>query len=171
MRLNAMISIIENSDFYSNLDKIILELWNQIYFQMKAHIHQIMTRNPVVIDENTSCSEIIHLFHKHPFEHLPIVNQAHVLVGIVSKIDVYSKLIDLAKDSTGREYTRLLLEKTPAKDIMSKNPVCLNPESTIDEVLEIIRIGGFHAIPVVSNEQVVGIVSSSDIMNYIVKGS
>ncbi len=53
-----------------------------------------------------------------------------------------------------------------ARDIMTGNPECVTPRSTLQEAARLMRDGGFGAIPVVNDEsslEVVGIITDRDI--------
>ena len=53
-----------------------------------------------------------------------------------------------------------------ASDIMTSNPECLTPDSTVQEAARLMRDGGFGAIPVVNDQnslEVVGIITDRDI--------
>ncbi len=53
-----------------------------------------------------------------------------------------------------------------ARDIMTGNPECLTPDSTLQQAARLMRDGGFGAIPVVeddSNRRVIGVITDRDI--------
>lgn len=53
-----------------------------------------------------------------------------------------------------------------ARDIMTTDPECITPETTLQEAARLMRDGGFGAIPVVedtSSRKVVGIITDRDI--------
>ena len=52
--------------------------------------------------------------------------------------------------------------------VMAKNLVTVNSKSTIKEVAEILAKKEFHALPVVDNNELVGIVITTDLINYLI---
>ncbi len=53
-----------------------------------------------------------------------------------------------------------------ARNVMTSNPECLTPDSTLQEAARVMRDGGFGAVPVVNDQQqleVVGIITDRDI--------
>ncbi len=53
-----------------------------------------------------------------------------------------------------------------ARDIMTRNPECLTPDSTLQEAARLMRDGGFGALPVVNDQkalEVVGIITDRDL--------
>lgn len=76
------------------------------------------------------------------------------LVGIVSQGDcairAYLKSLDIAKTSVAQ--------------IMTSNPLTVKPTDTIDHCMAIISSRGIRHLPVVSNNQVLGVVSVGDVV-------
>jgi CBS domain-containing protein len=67
-------------------------------------------------------------------------------------------------DDSDTVYTKL-----SAGDIMTSNPVTLGPESTIEEAAKILAAGRYRALPIVENKTVVGIVTTADIIRYLMQ--
>jgi CBS domain-containing protein len=53
--------------------------------------------------------------------------------------------------------------------VMAKNIVSVSSETTIKETAEILAKREFHAIPVVDDEKLVGIVTTTDLINYLLE--
>jgi CBS domain-containing protein len=49
------------------------------------------------------------------------------------------------------------------EDVMTPEPVCVTPDTSQKKVLEILGEGKFHAVPVVEDGNVVGIITNKDI--------
>jgi len=54
----------------------------------EKQIEKIMTKNPITINERTSVATAAHMMIWEGIEVMPVVNQAHKLVGIISRQDV-----------------------------------------------------------------------------------
>ena len=52
--------------------------------------------------------------------------------------------------------------------VMAKNLVTVNSKSTIKEVAEILAKKEFHALAVVDNNELVGIITTTDLINYLI---
>ena len=52
------------------------------------------------------------------------------------------------------------------KDIMTSNPYSSTPDATIKDIASVLSKGKFRAIPIVENENVVGIVSTEDLIKH-----
>lgn len=55
------------------------------------------------------------------------------------------------------------------EQVMTKKLVTISPEATIKEAAEILATHEFHALPVVHNQLLVGIVTTTDVMKYLLK--
>jgi len=81
---------------------------------------------------------------------------------------------DIAGIITERDYTRNVILKgktspeTPVRDIMSENVICVTPEQSILECLEIMSEKRIRHLPVVENDQLVGMISIGDLVKRII---
>jgi CBS-domain-containing membrane protein len=60
-------------------------------------VEDVMTENPVTIDEQTPLDEIVHLMHKHGVKRLPVIN-GQALVGIVTRSDILQAVASMARE-------------------------------------------------------------------------
>lgn len=67
---------------------------------LRRRAHQIMTRNPVCLDEEASIRQAIALFNGNAVSCLPVVNAGGVPVGIVSWRDILRVLDDPCEEET-----------------------------------------------------------------------
>ena len=52
---------------------------------------------------------------------------------------------------------------------MAKNLISVNSNSTIKEVAEVLSKKEFHALPVIDDNKLVGIVTTTDLINYLIE--
>lgn len=131
-------------------------------------IKNIMTENPLSIDTEMRVSEIIKLMDKNEFDHLPLLDKEGKLKGIISKNDLYHHALRLLKSTSGKSYSEKLLYTTRAKEIMTTDPVVVACDQNIDFATELLLQDKFHALPVVEDMRLVGIITSKDILESIV---
>jgi CBS domain-containing protein len=55
------------------------------------------------------------------------------------------------------------------KQVMKKHIVTVSTSNSIKEVAEILASKEFHALPVVDNNKLVGIVTTTDLIKYLLK--
>lgn len=71
-----------------------------------------------------------------------------------------------------RDLVRLTAERGPAAlsltvgDVMTRNVVTCEEKSTLDELMEMMTTGRFRHLPVVENDQLVGLISIGDVVKY-----
>lgn len=127
-------------------------------------ISSIMTKEVTTLGPTATLMQIKHIFDRDSIHHIPIVENEQ-LVGIISKSDflfflhgfetsLYEKLRD-----TNR------LKSYLAKDIMVKGIAKLESTETIRTALEVFKINILHALPIVDDGQLVGILTTHDIIN------
>ena len=103
------------------------------------------------------------LFDGHNIHHIPIVGFKKI-IGIISKSDL---LHFLRGSGRGRgdeilEATRLRAWKV--EELMNKEVFTLQQEDTIMRALDIFKNNQIHCIPILDNEELVGIVTPHDII-------
>ena len=125
-------------------------------------ISTIMTTNVKCVSPSQKLVDIKHIYEQRNFHHHIPVTQDKKLVGIVSLIDFVRRLNDAGLDDNEAVY-----QKLSAADIMTRNPFYVTSDTSIKEVSQILAKGEFHAIIVVDNNAVSGIVSSSDVIQYL----
>jgi CBS domain-containing protein len=55
------------------------------------------------------------------------------------------------------------------EQVMVKKIISIKPSNSIKEVAEILAKSEFHALPVVDKNELVGIVTTTDLINYLLK--
>ena len=54
------------------------------------------------------------------------------------------------------------------EQVMAKNLISVKSSATIKEVSEILAKKEFHALPVIDDNKLVGIVTTTDLINYLI---
>lgn len=126
-----------------------------------------MTPNPIVIDPEVSILDALHIMKENKVRRLPVVAHGK-LVGIVTEKDLRESP-SLKATSLSIYELNYLLAKTPVKEVMTKNPITVTPETTIEEAAVIMRDNQISGLPVVEDGKIVGIVTETDIFDMLVK--
>jgi CBS domain-containing protein len=127
-----------------------------------------MSTNVVSLHLNNSLSDAERLFSKHKIRHIPVVRNKDI-IGIVSLTDL---LRISFVDSYGTKETEVdtaIYNMLSIEQVMAKEPVHVSPQRTIKEVTEILSQNEFHALPVVDNHELVGIVTTTDLLQYLLE--
>ncbi len=117
-------------------------------------VSEIMTTDPVTITAESSVSEALEAMADLNIRHLPVTEEG-ALSGMLSDRDLAA-----LRNKPGA------LDSTTVADLMSGDVACVDPESDVSDVIEIMLEAQVGAVPVVSAEsqQVVGIVSYVDVL-------
>ncbi len=121
-----------------------------------------MTKDPVTITEDTSMIKAIHIMKEKRFRRLPVVTQGK-LVGMVTDRDLKEASPSKATTLDVHELYYLLAE-LQVKEIMSRNPLSVIQDDTVEHAAQLMLEHTFSGLPVVDkSEQVVGIITQSDV--------
>lgn len=131
-----------------------------------APISTIMVTDLVTVNPEDSLLVVKKIFDTHTFHHLPVVRYRKI-VGIISKTDFNHFTGGLSHSTQDRMVDDSRLEQTKAEDIMTKGIGKLEPDDRINVALEIFSKNWFHALPVVQNDELVGIVTTQDVIKSI----
>lgn len=98
--------------------------------------------------------------------HVPVVTAENKVVGIISDRDVLRLAPSMLSGLTQEEYNRVF-ETTPVKVVMTKNPITIAPDAPIAKAVAMLHIKKIGALPVVENEKLVGILTTTDLLGLL----
>ena len=124
-------------------------------------IKEIMTTELVTAKAEDSVNRIRQIFDANNFHHLPVIENGNVLIGIISRQDINKVVQLLAYDAKDAKHGPMR-----AKDIMSKSPMLLDPEDTIGLAADVFMTNKFHALPIVEDDKLIGIITTHDLLSY-----
>ena len=126
-------------------------------------ISSIMTSDPISLDPNHTISDVRDVFKNNRIHHIPIVTDGK-LMGIVSKSDYLFFRKGFAVSETEENIETLRLSAFNVSHIMTKKVAHLSSNDRISVAIEIFKENLFHAIPVVDDGMLVGIITTYDIL-------
>ena len=107
------------------------------------------------------------LMEANQIRHLPVVS-GDKLLGIIS-------LTDILRISFGANYgqeglvDKAIFDSLSLSHVMVHNPKVISSDTTIREAAEILGKEEFHALPVVDDNNLVGIVTTTDMIKYLLE--
>lgn len=131
----------------------------------RVHVSSVMTKNLVKLKLSDELSTAENLFKKHKIRHLPVVEGDHI-VGMLSLSDLLRISFADAVDEDGEEVETTVYDMFTIEQVMTKKIVTVKPDTSLKEVAEIFVNREFHALPVVDKENLVGIITTTDIIRY-----
>jgi CBS domain-containing protein len=128
----------------------------------------IMTRQVVTIQPDMSISHVHDIFEKNTFHHL-LVKEHGQVVGVISKSDYYQIRYMLSVSWAGEVRVLEWFADLCVRDIMTKKPVCIESTDTIGLAADIFMVNRFHCLPIVDDGELVGVITSHDLLAYAYK--
>lgn len=127
-------------------------------------VSQIMSKHVHTVTPNQTLHEARELMEQYNIRHAPVVVDK-ALVGILSRTDIMRASWGLTRQEE-REH-RELLQGISVSAAMSSNPLMVAPHTTIREAAEVFAEMDMSALPVVQNNELVGIVTTTDLIRYL----
>lgn len=118
----------------------------------------VMTIPVVSARANASARDIVLQLTTGLYSGMPVTEGNGKVIGIITELD----LLDAVNN--GKE-----LVKTTASDIMTKEVTTIAPDTPISEICKLMNEKNIIRLPVVKNEKLVGVVSRSDILRYLIE--
>lgn len=126
----------------------------------------IMTKNVVCVSPEQFIIDVKHIYEKKKWHHhIPVIENEE-LVGMVSLIDFMYNIAGAGINDDHKIYKELRV-----KDIMTQKPFYLTTRATIEDVAKVLAEGYYHAVPILENNKIAGIVSTADIINYFLSNN
>ncbi|MGD8344169.1 MAG: CBS and ACT domain-containing protein [Desulfobacterales bacterium] len=125
-----------------------------------------MSTPVVTIAEDDSMHKAIRLMSDHSIKTLPVLKNDR-LVGIVTDRDLKRAS---ASDATSLAFYELLdiISKIKIKQVMTKDPVTVHPEYTIEEAANLLRQKRISGAPVVDDQnRPVGVITKEDLFKVL----
>ena len=133
--------------------------------KQRVPVSQIMSKKLITLTPTQSLYEAERLFKKHNIRHIPVV-EGYTLIGIVRYSDLLR--ISFADMTYGEEeVTSVVYDLYSIPQIMAKTPLTVSADTSIKEVAEILSAQSFHSIPVVEGDKLVGLVTTTDLIKYL----
>jgi CBS domain-containing protein len=129
-------------------------------------ISKIMTKNLTTLHEADPVSKIRKIFEGERIHHIPVVS-GEKLIGMVSWNDFMRVSFGEFGNQDSRGLDAILDHTYKMQDVMTANPVSIPASGTIRDAARILGTQSFHALPVVEEEKLVGLVTSTDLINYL----
>ena len=125
-------------------------------------VQDSMTREVGVIPPQATAREALALCRERRIRHLPVLEDER-LVGIVSDRDLRSATPALGDPARAEALGRIVVSEIMASDVTTAQP-----EDPIEEAANEMREKKIGCLPVVEGDALVGIISSSDVMEALV---
>ena len=135
----------------------------------KKHVRDLMSRPVRTLERNDILSIADTVMRNERIRHLPVLDDAGRLVGIVSQRDLFLNALvrALGHGTVARDRA---LGSIAVKEVMTEDVVTATPETPITAAAQMMVDRKIGCLPVVEGNAVVGILSESDIVAAVARG-
>jgi len=145
-------------------------------------VKEIMSRNPVTVRPTLSIHELAELFIEKDVSGAPVVDEQGRFLGIVLEegvifqdkkvhlptfINVSLGFLTLGAKSFEEEIKKVTAKTV--KDIIEDGTITVSPDADIEEVATLMVDKGRYYLPVLEQDNLVGVVTKKDIVRAIAK--
>ena len=122
-------------------------------------LQKLMKRPCITLDEDSSIKNLVYTLNKNKVGCVIVTpSTSSFPVGIVSERDLV------------RNYDKILNNKyTKVRDVMTKNIIFCNKNTSSKELMEIMSKNKIRHIPIIDQQKLLGIVSIGDVVNRIIE--
>lgn len=136
-----------------------------------SNVSEIMEQDIISINGNDSIQEALDVFRTIKIRHIPVMTYG-ILVGIISHSDIFN--IDrikrlLNEEPIDEDLDDSYLGNLKVQDLMISDPVTIASTEEVKTASSIFANSQFHALPVMEDNKLVGIVTSTDVIRYYLK--
>jgi len=119
-------------------------------------VEEVMTRNIVSIDCNDTVLDACKVYSKHRVGSLVVMDK-NIIVGIVTERDTIERVILQNRDP----------KKTKVREIMSQNIKTIHALAPLEKAAQVMKENNIKKLPVILNNEIVGIITETDLSRTI----
>ena len=131
-------------------------------------VSKIMSTNLITVNLTNNLVDAEKLFNENSIRHIPVVSGDDI-IGILSLTDLLRVSFVDTYGSDENDVDTAVYNMLSIEQVMVKNIVSVSSTQTIKEVAEVLAKNEFHALPVVDDRKLVGIVTTTDLLNYLLE--
>jgi CBS domain-containing protein len=120
---------------------------------MKAY--DVMTTNYVAAKESETLMEVNNKLLQGEFNGVPIIDNRNTVIGMITSVDILKAIRD-----------RVNIDTLCAKDVMVLNPLTVNKDTSVEDIIDLMVDNKIVLVPVVQEpyDILIGIVTRLDIL-------
>ena len=131
----------------------------------RTPISKIMSNDIITVNKTQSIREVSDIIEDKNIHHVPVVSGDKV-IGMLSKVDLQKISFVNSYDNDG--LTTAMYDNLNIEQVMTKDVKVVQKSDTIYEVATILSKNEFHSLHVVEEEKLAGIVTTIDLIKYLV---
>ena len=124
-----------------------------------------MSSDILSVNQTQSLREVEALIQGEHIRHVPVVSGDKV-IGMLSKTDLQK--ISFVNTVDGDGLTTAMYDNLSIEQVMTKDVHTVQKDDTILDVAVILSKNEFHALPVMDGDKLVGIVTTTDLVKFLI---
>jgi len=148
---------------------------------MPLTVRDIMETDVPSVYPEDPIERVVRVLREHELPGVPVINEGGRCVGIITESDLimggekedlhlphyfelFGGFVFLESTKKFEERLRKAIGST-AQDVMTEDPITVEPEATLDEVARLIARHKHNRIPVVEHGRLIGVVTRIDVLD------
>jgi CBS domain-containing protein len=136
-------------------------------FNSASTVRDIMALNPATLDRNETLDLAESIMNLGRIRHMPVVDDGK-LVGVVSQRDLFRSALVTAL-GFGRKVTSSLIKTIKIKEVMTEKVITISPDTSIKDAACLMMDKKIGCLPVVDGDRLIGLVTETDMLRYVVE--
>ena len=132
----------------------------------RTPVSKIMSTDIASVNITQSIKDVSEIISTRNVRHVPVVSGDEV-IGMMSKTDLQK--ISFVNNMETDNVSTTMYEVLSIEQVMTKDLMTVQSSDTIHQVANILSENEFHALPVVEGGKLVGIVTTTDLIKYLVE--
>lgn len=127
-------------------------------------VADIMSRFAITTKETTKIPELAHLMMRFKISGVPVVSDKGEAVGIVTATDLFNKMKKVT-DDIDNGLDPMASCQASISEITTRDVFCITEDMSLFEVIKLMCGKNIHTLPVVSGNEITGVVGRRDVIN------
>jgi len=133
--------------------------------KLNVPVEDVMTRQVHTVNVSARMNDVRTMMAHFHIRHTPVLKDGK-LVGILSLTDVQRMIFSNTYGDEEAGIDDAISDMFNAEMIMHKDPETLNFDNTVRDAANKFIERDFHALPVIKQDKLVGIITTTDILKY-----
>ncbi len=132
--------------------------------KQRESVSHIMSKDLKTVHKKQNLADVNTLMDTFKIRHVPVLDGDSV-IGIISRTDLMHVKYGAMKGQ--EKLQEALLEQMPVEDAMTITPTTISSTLPIQDAGKILHEKDFSALPVVDHGKLVGMLTSTDLIGYL----
>ena len=147
---------------------------------MALSVREVMDPDPAFVYDTDTTERVLEVLREHELSGVPVVNAGGRCVGIITERDLiisgenedlhlphyfqlFGGIVFVERFSHFEDRLRKAVAST-AGDLMTEDPITVEPDATVDEAAHLIASRKHNRLPVIEHGRLVGVVTRVDVL-------